>query len=96
MLVRMIVVVSVSIMVVAEVMKREFVPKLLTAVGFNRIVNDWTARRKLVESCLLYRLALVDAFSREVSFVLTLSSIVFVFVSDLSVFCSWLELVLHL
>ena len=85
-LVSVIVVVGVSMMVVADLMKTEFVPKLLTVVGFNRVINDWTTRMKLVESCLLYRLALVDTFSREDSFVLTLSSIVFVFVSDSSVF----------
>ena len=95
-MVSVIVVVGVSMMVVTELMKTEFVPKLLTAVGFNRLVNDWTARRKLVESCLLYRLALVDEFSREAIFVLTLSSIVFAYFSDVSVFASSFMLVLHL
>ena len=83
-------------MVVAVMMKREFVPKLLTTVGFNWVFNDWTVRRKLAESCLLNCLALVDAFSRSDSFVLTLSSISFAYVSDASVFSRWLELVLHL
>ena len=88
MLIRMIDVVSVSIMVVAEVMKREFVPKLLTEVDSNTLFNDWIVWRKLAEFCLLYRLALVDEFRREDIFVLTLSSIVFAYFSDVSVFAS--------
>ena len=95
-MVSVIVVVGVCMMVVAVLMKSEFVPKLVTEVVVNWVFNDWTVWKKLAESCLLYRLASVDEFSREVSFVLTLSSIVFVLSRDSSVFSSWLDLVLHL
>ena len=96
MLVSMIVVVSVCIMVLAEVMKSEFVPIMLTKVDCIMVFNDCIVWRKLAESCLLYRWAFVEAFSREDISVFTLSSSTFAYVSDASVFFISFELVLHL
>ena len=91
-----VVVVSVCMMVVAVLMKSELVPKPSREVNLIRIINDSILRRKLAESCLLYRWDFVEAISREDICVLTLLSSIFAYVSDASVFSSSLELVLHL
>ena len=88
--------VSVCMMVVAVLLKSELVPKLSTEVDVIMVISVWIVTMMLVESCLLYRWALLDAFSKDDILVLTSSRIVFAFLNDTSVLFSEFMLVLHL
>ena len=94
--VRIVVVVSVCMMVVAVLVKSELVSKLSTEVDVIMVISVRIVTMMLVESCLLYWWALLDAFSKDDILVLTSSSIVFAFLNDTSVLFSEFMLVLHL